>query len=222
VAANTPAHINLDWLRFAEVFRGSPERIKANQQRYAERFKAAEPPGEILDCGCGRGEFLEAAKEAGAAARGIDQSAECVAICQSKGLAAERADLFTYLDSLADMSLGGVYCSQVVEHIAADRLPDLINLLAKKLNRGATIAIETPNPECLAIFATHFYIDPTHTRPVPAPLLRFYMEEAGFVNIEVERLEPAVESWPEIGELPEGFREKFFGGLDYAVFARKL
>jgi len=100
-------------------------------------------------------------------------------------------------------------------------LPDLINLLARKMNRGALVAIETPNPECLAIFATHFYLDPTHTRPVPPPLLRFYLEEAGFVNIEVERLAPAVESIPALAELPAGVRETLFGGLDYAIFGRK-
>lgn len=242
-AANGAARINVDWLRFAEVFRGSPERIREQQKKYAAKFAAALPglgqvglgqgglgqasPGnagavEILDAGCGRGEFLEAAREAGLAARGIDQSEECVAICKSKGLLAERADLFEYLDSLADLSLGGAYCSQVVEHLPPERLPDLVNLLARKLNHGAMVAIETPNPECLAIFATHFYLDPTHTRPVPAPLLRFYLEEAGLVNIEVERLAPAAESWPSLMELPAGVRENFFGGLDYAIFARKL
>jgi 2-polyprenyl-3-methyl-5-hydroxy-6-metoxy-1,4-benzoquinol methylase len=213
--------INVDWLRFAEVFRGSPERILEHQRMYAAKFVASTPPGEILDAGCGRGEFLEAARDAGLHARGIDQSDECVAICKSKGLGADRADLFEYLDSLVDLSLGGIYCSQVVEHIPPDRLPDLVNLLAAKLNHEAMIAIETPNPECLAIFATHFYLDPTHTRPVPAALLRFYLEEAGLVNIEVERFAPAVESWPVLGELPQGFRETFFGGLDYGIFAKK-
>ncbi len=224
---NGAARINVDWLRFAEVFRGSPERIREHQKKYAAKFAGASHHSrtgsvEILDAGCGRGEFLEAAGDAGLAARGIDQSEECVAICKSKGLAAERADLFEYLDGLADLSLGGVYCSQVVEHIPPERLPDLVNLLVRKLNHGAMLAIETPNPECLAIFATHFYLDPTHTRPVPAPLLRFYLEEAGLVNIEVERLAPAAESWPSLMELPAGVRENFFGGLDYAIFARKL
>jgi 2-polyprenyl-3-methyl-5-hydroxy-6-metoxy-1,4-benzoquinol methylase len=225
-APNAAAQINVDWLRFSEVFRGSPERIHELQKKYAAKFVAASQglhtgPGEILDAGCGRGEFLDAARDAGLPARGIDQSEECVAICKSKGLAAERADLFEYLDSLADLSLGGVYCSQVVEHIPPERLPDLVNLLARKLNHGAMVAIETPNPECLAIFATHFYLDPTHTRPVPAPLLRFYLEEAGLVNVEVERLAPAAEFWPSLLELPAGVREKFFGGLDYAIFAKK-
>ena len=87
---------------------------------------------------------------------------------------------------------------------------------------GAVIAIETPNPACLAIFATHFYIDPTHTRPVPPVLLRFYMEEAGFSGVEIEYLSPAVESMPAIGDLPKSVQDAFFGGLDYAIFATKL
>src|SRR5207237_6260589 len=129
-------------------------------------------------------------------------------------------ELFTHLDSLADQSLGGVYCSQVVEHLPPERLPDLVNLLAKKMNRGALLAIETPNPECLAIFATHFYLDPTHTRPVPPPLLRFYLESAGFGSVQIERLAPAVDSMPVLAELPASVRDTFFGGLDYAIVAR--
>jgi O-antigen chain-terminating methyltransferase len=89
------------------------------------------------------------------------------------------------------------------------------------MKRGGLAAFETPNPECLAIFATHFYIDPTHTRPVPAPLLRFYLEEAGFINVEIEKLSPAVETMPSLAELPSGVRDAFFGGLDYAIFGKK-
>ncbi len=219
----TPAparEIPIDWMRFADTFRGSEERIREQQKRYAARFAGAS--AEILDIGCGRGEFLEVAREAGLAARGIDLSQECIALCRSKGLAAEQTDMFAYLDSLPDRSLGGAFCSQVVEHLLPERVPALVRLLGAKLHPGALVAIETPNPECLAIFATHFYIDPTHTRPVPAVLLRFYLEEAGFGNIEVERLAPAVESMPALAELPAGVRDTFFGGLDYAIFARRL
>ena len=217
-ASSPKPHVDIDWFRFADVFRGSESRILEHQKMYAAKFSGA---SDLLDIGCGRGEFLEVARDAGIPARGIDQSEECIAICRSKGFNVERAELFQYLDSLPDASLGGVYCSQVVEHLPPERLPDLINLLAKKMNRGALLAIETPNPECLAIFATHFYLDPTHTRPVPPPLARFYMEEAGFVNIDVVRLEPAMDSMPSLAELPGAFREAFFGGLDYAIFGTK-
>lgn len=220
VASTTPqTQINIDWLRFAESFRGPADEIIERQRRYVLRFGGSAP---VLDLGCGRGEFLAAAREAGLAASGIDLSDECVTLCRFQGLHAEKADLFAYLDALADRSLGGIYCSQVVEHIDPLRLPDLILLMAKKLRAGALAVIETPNPECLAIFATHFYIDPTHTRPVPARLLGFYMEEAGFGRLEVEKLSPAVDSMPALAELPPAVREQFFGGLDYVIFGRKL
>jgi O-antigen chain-terminating methyltransferase len=109
-----------------------------------------------------------------------------------------------------------------VEHLPPERLPEMIKLAASRLAPGGVIAIETPNPECLAIFATHFYLDPTHTRPIPHPLLLFYLEEFGVGGIEVRRLSPAVETMPALAALPADFREAFFGGLDYAVVGRKL
>ena len=143
-------------------------------------------------------------------------------MCRSKGLDAEAADLFAYLNDLPEASLDGIFCSQVVEHLPPERLPEMIKLCGSRLSRGGVIAIETPNPECLAIFATHFYLDPTHTRPVPAALLAFYMEEFGVGRIETRKLAPAVESMPSLAELPAAFRETFFGALDYAILGKKL
>ena len=119
----------------------------------------------MLDIGCGRGEFLEMMRDAGVPAKGIDLSEESVATCRHKGLDAEVADLFVYLENLPEASLDGIFCSQVVEHLPPERLPEMIRLCASRLQRNGVIAIETPNPECLAIFATHFYLDPTHQRP---------------------------------------------------------
>ena len=110
----------------------------------------------------------------------------------------------------------------MVEHLDPFRLPRMISLCAEKLARGGVIAIETPNPDCLAIFATFFYLDPTHTRPVPSPLLDFYLTEAGLSEIEVHPLSPAADIFPELLELPEAVRNRFFGGLDYAIIGRKL
>jgi 2-polyprenyl-3-methyl-5-hydroxy-6-metoxy-1,4-benzoquinol methylase len=211
---------DIDWTAFAEHFRGSEEKIRERQKCYVARFAGAS--GEVLDIGCGRGEFLEAAKAAGLPARGIDQSQESAALCRSKGLDVEQGDMFAYLESLADGSLGGAYCAQVVEHLPPSAVPRLVKLLAQKLRLGALIAIETPNPECLAIFATHFYLDPTHTRPIPAALLRFYLQSAGFGSIEIERMTPAIDTMPALADLPAAVRDTFFGGLDYAIFSRKL
>jgi 2-polyprenyl-3-methyl-5-hydroxy-6-metoxy-1,4-benzoquinol methylase len=211
--------LHFDYGRFAERFRGSEEYVKSGQQFYLPYFSACR---NVLDIGCGRGEFLEMMRAAGVPAKGIDLSEESVAICRHKGMEASAADLFDYLAGLPEASLDGIFCSQVVEHLPPGRLPEMIQLCASRLTRNGVIALETPNPECLAIFATHFYLDPTHHRPVPHPLLAFYLEESGVGNIEVKKLSPAVESMPSLASLPEDFREAFFGGLDYAILGKKL
>jgi 2-polyprenyl-3-methyl-5-hydroxy-6-metoxy-1,4-benzoquinol methylase len=210
---------SIDWLHFAERFRGTEEYVREKQRFYVPHFAGRQ---NVLDIGCGRGEFLDLMKEAGVAARGIDLSTESIAVCRSKGLDAEVADLFAYLSALADESLAGIFCAQVIEHLPPARLPEMLHLAAAKLARDGMLVIETPNPECLAIFATHFYLDPTHQRPVPSQLVDFYLREFGMGNIETHHLTPAAESFPDLNTLPEGFRAAFFGALDYAIVARKL
>jgi 2-polyprenyl-3-methyl-5-hydroxy-6-metoxy-1,4-benzoquinol methylase len=213
------ASLPFDYARFAEAFRGSEERVRAGQQIYVADFKNCT---NVLDIGCGRGEFLELMREAGVPARGIDSSLESIALCREKALPAETADLFDYLRGLGEGELDGIFCAQVVEHLPPERLPEMIRLAASRLDRNGVLVIETPNPDCLAIFATYFYLDPTHARPVPEKLLTFYLSEFGIGNLEVRRLEQAVDSMPSLAELPNAFRQAFFGGLDYAIVGKKV
>jgi SAM-dependent methyltransferase len=219
VQSAPPEFANVDWLRFADRFRGTEESVRERQRMYAARFREQAP---VLDLGCGRGEMIQIFRDAGIRARGVDSDADSVALCVAQGLDAEQADLFTYLSGLPDASLGGVISCQVVEHLPQARLPEMIRLVHAKLRVGGLLALETPNPECLAIFATHFYIDPTHRHPIPPALTTFYLEEAGFGRIEIERLSPAIESMPSLAELPEAFRKEFFGSLDYVASGIKL
>jgi 2-polyprenyl-3-methyl-5-hydroxy-6-metoxy-1,4-benzoquinol methylase len=217
-AAVPAAPIGFDYARFAERFRGSEEYVREGQRFYVPVFQRCH---HVLDIGCGRGEFLQLMREAGVTARGIEQSRELVELCRSRGLEAEEADLFSYLANQAEGTFDGIFCAQVVEHLPPDRLPEMIRLAASRLAPGGVLVIETPNPGCLAIYATHFYLDPTHRRPIPHPLLCFYMEEHGLGGIEVHKRSPAIESMPSLESLPAEFRDEFFGGLDYAVVGKK-
>lgn len=215
---------HLDYARFAERFRGSAEYVRTTQTFYLPYFQGR---SRVLDLGCGRGEFLELMKENGVGAQGVDSDPESVALCRQKQLEVHQADLFPYLALLPDESLGGIFSAQVVEHLPPARLPELVALASTKLQPGGVLAIETPNPECLATFATNFYIDPTHVRPVPSALMHFYFEESGLGSIEVHQLAPSAAAFPEIAALAgvdglAGFQKRFFGGLDYAIIGRKL
>ncbi|MBE9540828.1 MAG: methyltransferase domain-containing protein, partial [Proteobacteria bacterium] len=86
---------DMNFFVFEEKFRGTREDIKGKQLKFLEYSKGC---NNVLDIGCGRGEFLEILKENGINAKGIDVNEDMVGYCQSKGLNVEKADAIEYLD----------------------------------------------------------------------------------------------------------------------------
>ena len=221
VGAAAPASYTelFDTWKFAEKFRGPEAYVRRNHEFYLPYFTGCK---KLVDLGCGRGEFLALLSEHGIAAQGIEYSEELTAYCRRAGLNVSRADIFEFLERAPERSFDGIFCAQVVEHLDPARLPELIRLAHSRMAPGGVLVIETPNPECLAIFATHFYLDPTHTRPIPPALLAFYFEEFGFGQLETRRFAPATEATPALASLPEDVRNALFGAQDYAVIGKRL
>ncbi len=174
------------YLRFEDRHRGSREEIRQRQRTYLDLF----PTGPVLDVGCGRGEFLELCREAKIEARGIDTDAGMVASCRQAGLEVERADAFAYLMELPAVSLGGVFCAQVIEHLPPEAFVALVRLAFAKLRPGGVLLCETPNPACLTVFSGAFYVDLTHIKPIHPEAARFVLEAAGFGDVEVRYVNP--------------------------------
>lgn len=218
-ASTADQAMDFDWVHFAQKFRGQPDKIREHFRGYQARFTGCT---RVLDIGCGRGEFLEVLREAEIPGVGIDLNEANVQLARQRGLDARSGDVFAFLESEGPGSFDGIFCAQVIEHLPPADVWRLVKATAAALKPGGVAVWETPNPECLAIFATHFYLDPSHTRPVPPALLAFYLEEAGFGRIEIQRFALATEDFPALRDLPVSVQEAFFGGLDYYAFARKL
>ena len=94
------------YIVFEDRFRGTREDVIAAQRAYLPYFEGA---SDVLDIGCGRGEFLQVLREAGIVARGLDLNAEAIEGCLEQGFDATRADALEYVSALPDESVGGSF-----------------------------------------------------------------------------------------------------------------
>jgi O-antigen chain-terminating methyltransferase len=225
------------YVAFEERFRGSEEDVRRKLEGYVPLF---EGHANVLDAGCGRGEFLELLKARGILAKGVDASPAMAARCREKGLAAEQGDIMEALQKEGAASLGGVFSAQVVEHLSFPTLASFVREAHRALGPGGVFVVETVNPLCLTVFAGAFYLDPTHTKPVHPHLLAFLCEAAGFRDIRLayaspyapeEKLQP-VDRFHRLERFEDAFldvvnnnierlNELLYGHQDYAVIARK-
>ena len=226
----------MNFFVFEEKFRGAREDIRGRQLKFLEYSQGCK---NVLDIGCGRGEFLEISKENGINAKGIDINEDMVGYCQSKGLNVEKADAIEYLEKIEDKSLDSIFLDQVVEHLEAKYLIKLLELCYKKLKFGYYIVIETVNPLSLTSFA-NFYLDLSHKKPIHPETLKFLFESVGFREIEVKFFSPIPDEYKlkkvgigeNIGEKGREIIEAYnynieklngilYGYQDYAVIGKK-
>lgn len=167
------------YYHFEENFRGTREQIREKFQEYVPHF-SKRLSGPVLDLGCGRGEFLELLRGAGVAALGVDSNASMVKKCKDMGLDVHTGDLFEFLRSRKENSLGGIFCSQVVEHLPPDYLLKLLDAAYARLQEGAPILLETVNISSAFAFLQVYTKDLTHRTPIHPDTLKFIVNASGF------------------------------------------
>src|SRR5581483_4563074 len=112
------------YVGFEDRFRGARSDIRDRMRSYVPEFDGC---SDVLDIGCGRGEFLELLRERQVTSKGVDLNAEMVGICRSRGLDVTLSDALSFMQGLADGSLGGLFGAQVVEHLEPDYLLRLLD-----------------------------------------------------------------------------------------------
>lgn len=223
------AYNAIDYFDFENHFRGSREVIKQRQKQYLSYFSECK---NVIDIGCGRGEFLELLKENDIKATGVDTYDEFVEYCKERGLSAVCDDGSHYLKSVD--STDGIFIGQVVEHLKEYQIVDLCNTAFEKMKSGSYLIIETPNPTSLAIYTHAFYVDPSHVKPVHPLTMEYFLQKAGFKDIKIiytenSRVEmdipelhgAGIENLETFNEVMKQVSSMLFGSQDYAIIARK-
>jgi O-antigen chain-terminating methyltransferase len=170
---------------FQERFRGPEGLIRDRLAVYISPVADAAGGRVVVDIGCGRGEWLEIAHEAGFSIRGVEVSPAAVDFCRGKGLDVVHLDAHSYLNAVEPGSLGAVTFFQVIEHFTLDELFEILRSSRIALGPGGLLLAEIPNITTLSVGASNFWIDPTHVRPLHPELVQFMAIQAGFQRAEI-------------------------------------
>ena len=225
------------YVGFEDQFRGSRDAIRSGQESYLPLFEGCR---DVLDIGCGRGEFLDLLTSRGIRARGLDVNPEMVEVCRARGLDVATADAVGYLSGLEDGALGGIFSAQVVEHLQPSYLLRFLELAYHKLTPGGRLVLETLNPACWVAFFDSYIRDITHVWPLHPDTLKYLVTASGFPEVEVRfrapvpdehRLHPIAPGtgWdPALVDAAGTFNAnmdklnvRIFSFLDYAVVASR-
>ena len=218
----------------------SADRGTRSATRMASYLPFFEGASDVLDVGCGRGEFLELLAGAGVSGRGIDLNHEMAETCRARGLDVTEADAVGYLASLPDGALGGLFAAQVVEHLQPAYLLAFLELAFHKIRPGGRLVLETLNPACWVAFFESYIRDITHVWPLHPETLQFLVVASGFGSTGIEyrspvetadKLQPVTATaamGPVLADLVDSFNlnveklnSRMFTFLDYAVIATR-
>lgn len=136
---------------------------------------------KMIDLGCGEGEFIELLNKNGYPAYGVDSNSAVVSKMKEEQpmLKIVEDSAINYLKKMEKNSLDFISAIHMVEHLEFFDLIVLLKECFRVLKDDGLLILETPNPQNILISTYYFNLDPTHKKPIPPELLKFFVEESG-------------------------------------------
>ena len=155
-------------------------RIKAFERFYINK--------DILDFGCGHGDFLLEASKYTKSSRGIDLQEELISALKSKNI-----DCYKSIDEIPDESLDAIFLFHVFEHLPNPR--KILTKLKGKLRLGGHLILEVPHAMDFLVSILNeesflkWYFWSQHLILHTSQSLRIFLEDAGFSEIIVKGIQ---------------------------------
>lgn len=183
---------DLQYRSFEERFRGDFQDVLRRHEVYRPwltELAHQHSGGSVFEIGPGRGEMARLISQLGFKWRGVDANVSQVAVLKSKGFDARSGEGWNLLADEPEESLAAIIALHVIEHVPFQKVIQLFQLAATRLEPGGLLLLETPNWRSMHA-ALNFYLDPTHLRPVDGRLLEFIAAEHGFTVLLCQGVEP--------------------------------
>jgi len=177
-------------LHDAEQRRGIGRRLAATAEALLGR------KGTMLELGCGRGDVLRGARDAGWSVCGIEMTPQFADEAEARGIEVERSDIESA--RLLDRQFDAIMFAAVLEHLY--RPMEVLRRARRALTDDGVIFIDVPNEDSLALAAGNLYMrargrdwavnlsptfPPYHVVGFTPASLRRALEASGFDVIEL-------------------------------------
>ncbi len=153
-----------------------PEWNRSVLEYYAPMFDHCT---QVLDVGCGEGQFLQLLQTRGVRGVGVDCDSWMIERCNEQGLEVVQDDAFHYLPR-HKAAFDGIFCSNLLEHLCSADAVRFLALCLEALRPGGLIVLTTPNTASVVVQLHEFWRDATHVRPYSRSLVEFLLDSVGF------------------------------------------
>ncbi len=109
----------------------------------AARLILQEPPGTLLDIGCGNGEFSSRFLQPGFTVHGVDLTAEQMDLARGRGIIARQHDLSAGALPYDDGTFTVVFAGEIIEHLVDTT--GFLRDIHRILRPGGCLILTTPN-----------------------------------------------------------------------------
>ena len=138
----------------------------------------------VLDLACGQGSMLRVLRSQGKEVQGVEADPTLVSRLVADGFKIQEGYVPSNLDRMDFNSFDGVFLGHIVEHLQPSEMEQLLEWIYDNISDRGTLLIQTPDFSNSAVGLHNFWLDSSHIRPYPVPLLKAMLSKSGFVPLD--------------------------------------
>ena len=138
----------------------------------------------VLDLACGQGSMLRVLRNQGKKTQGLEADPSLVRKLIADGFTIHEGYIPSDLDKFDFEDFDGVFLGHIVEHLQPNEFETLLQWIYENIADKGTVVIQTPDFANSAVGLQNFWLDSSHVRPYPIPLLKSILSKSGFVPVD--------------------------------------